>query len=147
MSSLPTLEFVNFAPALTHPWYSNVEYLIGCDILGQSPEVAAARPLPKGDYYALSQDDNLVALGTLDFNVFSSGCHLKYLAVAREYRRQGYGREMLQRLEQIATNAGSKAIYLFTNPCAAKFYAAQGYESDPSLKHRMQKNLRGLSIE
>lgn len=68
--------------------------------------------------------------------------HVKALVVAREYRKQGLGSQLLQDLEAEAVNRGVYTVTLSTLSYQAKeFYLQHGYELYSSLKDVPERGL------
>ncbi len=72
-----------------------------------------------------------VAVGRLHFNS-TREAQVRYMAVAVEQQRRGFGSRMLQALEQQAVTLGAACIVLDARETALGFYARQGYAAEGS---------------
>ena len=71
-------------------------------------------------------DKKIVAVGRLHFaNDFTA--QVRYMAVAKEYEKQGYGKAILKSLEEFAKEKKVKLILLHARESALGFYENQGY--------------------
>ncbi|WP_382281384.1 GNAT family N-acetyltransferase [Halostagnicola sp. GCM10023243] len=82
------------------------------------------------------RDDRLVGFGWLDRN--SSGRdesvgEIVAVYVRPDAVREGVGREILERLEGVARDAGLESIVLVASKHAIDFYRRQGYEGDETV--------------
>lgn len=73
--------------------------------------------------------DVAVAVGRLHFNTIREA-QVRYMAVAVEQQRRGFGRRILQALEQKAATLGAARIVLDAREAALGFYARQGYSAE-----------------
>ena len=67
-------------------------------------------------------------VGSIALERFSSEGLLRSLAVAPEYRRRGFGRELVGRLEESARADGIQQLFLLTETAEA-FFRSLGYNS------------------
>jgi predicted GNAT family N-acyltransferase len=76
-------------------------------------------------------DDRHVAaaVGRLHFNS-TREAQVRYMAVAVEQQRRGFGSRMLQALEQQAVTLGAACIVLDARETALGFYARHGYAAE-----------------
>jgi len=70
-----------------------------------------------------------VAVGRLHFNSIREA-QVRYMAVAVEQQRRGFGSRLLQALEQKAASLGAACIVLDARESALGFYRKQGYSVD-----------------
>lgn len=70
--------------------------------------------------------DAAVAVGRLHFNSIREA-QVRYMAVASGQQRKGFGRRLLQALEEKATSLGAACIVLDARETAMGFYCRQGY--------------------
>jgi predicted GNAT family N-acyltransferase len=73
--------------------------------------------------------DVAVAVGRLHFNSIREA-QVRYMAVAVRQQRRGFGRRILQALEQKAATLGAACIVLDAREAALGFYARQGYSAE-----------------
>ena len=73
--------------------------------------------------------DVAVAVGRLHFNSIREA-QVRYMAVAVEQQRRGFGRRILQALEQKAATLGAACIVLDAREAALGFYVRQGYSAE-----------------
>ena len=73
--------------------------------------------------------DAAVAVGRLHFNSIREA-QIRYMAVAVEQQRRGFGSRMLQALEQKAAALGAACIVLDAREAALGFYVRQGYSAE-----------------
>lgn len=73
------------------------------------------------------EDGEAVAVGRLHFNS-EEQCQIRYMSVEEDCRGKGYGKIVLDRLEQIAKEQGAREIVLNAREGAAGFYEGAGYE-------------------
>jgi GNAT superfamily N-acetyltransferase len=75
---------------------------------------------------AIREGEQLLA--GLSGEIFWNALHIDMLWVAAEHRRQGYGRSLVRRAEELARERGCDVAYLSTFDFQApRFYAAMGY--------------------
>ena len=72
------------------------------------------------------ENNNVIAVARLQYNS-ATEAQIRYMAVAREYERQGIGRELVNTLEQHAQNSSCKKIVLHAREPAIGFYQKLGY--------------------
>ena len=70
----------------------------------------------------------LVGVGRLHLNS-ESEAQIRFMAVAEDAQRQGVGRVIVQRLEQLADDHGVQRIVLNARDIAVGFYERLGYTS------------------
>ena len=68
-----------------------------------------------------------VAVGRLQFNTIEEA-QIRYMAVSDDYQGMGYGSKMVNVLDDIAREKGSRKIILQSRGNAVKFYEKNGYE-------------------
>ena len=68
-----------------------------------------------------------VAVGRLQFNTIEEA-QIRYMAVSDDYQGKGYGRTMVNALDNIALEKGSRKIILQSRENAVKFYEKNGYK-------------------
>jgi len=74
-------------------------------------------------------ESRLVAHGVL--TIAAGESHLLNVCVSRDYREQGFGRELVAHLISVARSGGAERIFLEvrpTNMVAANLYASMGFE-------------------
>ena len=69
----------------------------------------------------------VVAVGRLQFNTIEEA-QIRYMAVSDDYQGKGYGRTMVNALDNIAREKGSQKIILQSRENALQFYKNNGYE-------------------
>ena len=76
-----------------------------------------------------NSDDKTTVIGVarLQYNS-NTEAQIRYMAVAREYERQGIGRKLLNALEQHAQDSSCKKIILHAREPAIGFYQKLGYK-------------------
>src|ERR687895_2697071 len=75
---------------------------------------------------AIREAEHLLA--GLSAEIVWNALHIDLLWVAAEHRRQGYGRSLVQRAEELGRERGCDVVYLSTFDFQAPgFYAAMGY--------------------
>jgi predicted GNAT family N-acyltransferase len=77
----------------------------------------------------LDARDTVVAVGRLHFNS-TREAQVRYMAVASGQQRKGFGRRLLQALEEKATSLGAACIVLDARETAMGFYCSQGYTAE-----------------
>ena len=75
---------------------------------------------------AVDEINNVIAVARLQFNS-NTEAQIRYMAVAREYERQGIGRELIKAMEQHAKKSSHKNIVLDAREPAVNFYKKLGY--------------------
>ena len=75
---------------------------------------------------AVDELNNVIAVARLQFNS-NTEAQIRYMAVAREYERQGIGRELIKAMEQRAKKSSHKNIVLDAREPAVNFYKKLGY--------------------
>ncbi|EMF0202035.1 GNAT family N-acetyltransferase [Enterococcus hirae] len=88
------------------------------------------------DNYFLLMENN-VPIATLRYQKKSSTClNPDRFCVAKNYRQQGFGRQLLSLAEQKAKKEGLLSSYLVAEMTALSFYQQQGYETctDPFIE-------------
>ena len=73
------------------------------------------------------EDGVPVAIGRLHFST-KEQCQIRYMAVEEDSRGKGYGKIVLNKLEQIAKEQGATQLVLNAREGAAGFYERAGYE-------------------
>ena len=73
--------------------------------------------------------DTAVAVGRLHFNSIREA-QVRYMAVAVEQQRRGFGSRLLQALEQRAVMLGAACIVLDARETAMGFYTRHGYAAE-----------------
>jgi N-acetylglutamate synthase-like GNAT family acetyltransferase len=68
-----------------------------------------------------------VAVGRLQFNNIEEA-QIRYMAVSDDYQGMGYGSKMVNVLDDIAREKGSRKIILQSRGNAVKFYEKNGYK-------------------
>ena len=68
-----------------------------------------------------------VAVGRLQFNSIEEA-QIRYMAVSDDYQGMGYGSKMVNVLDDIAREKGSRKIILQSRGNAVKFYEKNGYK-------------------
>ena len=68
-----------------------------------------------------------VAVGRLQFNTIEEA-QIRYMAVSDDYQGMGYGSKMVNVLDDIAREKGSRKIILQSRGNAVKFYEKNGYK-------------------
>ena len=68
-----------------------------------------------------------VAVGRLQFNTIEEA-QIRYMAVSDDYQGMGYGSKIVQALDNIAREKGSRKIILQSRGNAVKFYEKNGYK-------------------
>lgn len=77
--------------------------------------------------------------------------HIGRIAVLKNHRHQGYGTQIIFKLEQIAITAGLKQVVLAAQLQALSFYERLGYQAmggvflDAGIEHRQMQKLLGCS--
>ena len=66
-----------------------------------------------------------VAVGRLQFNTIEEA-QIRYMAVSDDYQGKGYGRTMVNALDNIAREKGSRKVILQSRENAVKFYEKNG---------------------
>lgn len=96
---------------------------------------------------ALNKDHEIVGSGRLHFNNDNEG-QIRYMAVKQSIQREGLGSLIVNKLEEIAKDMGTKTMILNARENALKFYISLGYEecepyqSDTGIPHTtMRKKL------
>ena len=80
------------------------------------------------DHVAIwSGDGEALAVGRLHLNS-PSEAQIRYMAVTATAQGQGLGRQIVERLEEIACQRGATSIVLNSRDSAAGFYERLGYE-------------------
>ncbi|NOQ90343.1 MAG: GNAT family N-acetyltransferase [Gammaproteobacteria bacterium] len=69
---------------------------------------------------------SVTGVARLQYNS-ATEAQIRYMAVAKEYERQGIGRELVNALEQYAQNSSCKKIVLHAREPAIGFYQKMGY--------------------
>ena len=75
---------------------------------------------------AVDEKNNVIAVARLQYNS-DTEAQIRYMAVAREYERQGIGRKLVNALEQHAQDSSCKNIILHAREPAMGFYQKLGY--------------------
>ena len=75
----------------------------------------------------LKVDQKFIGVGRLQYNTDSQG-QIRYMAILKDYQRQGYGRMMILDLEKNAKDNGIREIILQSREVAVKFYQSLGYK-------------------
>ena len=83
---------------------------------------------PRVRLYIFRMDDSLAGIG--GYELFDENALLTSIAVADEFRGQGAGRAITERVLNIALDAGVKRMYLMTTT-APEFFRARGFEAIP----------------
>ena len=73
--------------------------------------------------------DAAVAVGRLHFNSIREA-QVRYMAVADGQQRRGFGKRLLQALEEKAASLGAACIVLDARETALGFYCRQGYSAE-----------------
>ena len=68
-----------------------------------------------------------VAVGRLQFNTIEEA-QIRYMAVSDDYQGMGYGSKIVNFLDNIAREKGSRKIILQSRENAVKFYEKNGYK-------------------
>ena len=68
-----------------------------------------------------------IAVGRLQFNTIEEA-QIRYMAVSDDYQGMGYGSKIVQALDNIAREKGSRKIILQSRGNAVKFYEKNGYK-------------------
>jgi predicted GNAT family N-acyltransferase len=76
---------------------------------------------------AIDEDSDTIAVARLQFNS-DTEAQIRYMAVTRDYERQGIGRELIKALENHASVSACKKIVLDAREPAVGFYQKLGYE-------------------
>ena len=85
-------------------------------------------PPQSGFWLALDQDDIIGTIGLKDQG--ADICHLKRMAVAKDYRQQGVGTQLFNTLKEFARKQGHKTILagmVPENTTAINFYKKHGF--------------------
>lgn len=98
-----------------------------------------------------SCEHDVIAVARLQFNT-ANEAQIRYMAVKPDYRRQGIGRQIIQRLECEAASHAVDTIVLDARENAVPFYEALGYRVthtsyllfDEIQHYRMLKQLTAL---
>ena len=72
-------------------------------------------------------DDNFIGVARLQYNENKQG-QIRYMAIKKEYQRQGFGRMLILDLEKIAKENGMHEIILQSRERAVKFYENLNYK-------------------
>lgn len=103
--------------------------------IGDIAALLAANDLPHqdldaspGEFVAGYADDDLACGGGVE--LYGAAAMLRSVVVAEPHRSRGYGAALCERLETLASEAGSTDSYLLTTT-AADFFAALGYDEIP----------------
>jgi N-acetylglutamate synthase-like GNAT family acetyltransferase len=83
---------------------------------------------------AHTEQGEVVSAGTLKADVNGQAKVIE-LATAPEYRMEGHGEAVLEKLEDTARNLGCSTIHLVTLSSAKRFYTHRGYEVSGSDVH------------
>lgn len=82
-----------------------------------------------------ARDERGALLGGVQGVVLFGWLHVELLWVADEYRRQGLGGSLLERIERAASERGAKRVALLTTSWQApEFYMNRGYEAVASFE-------------
>ncbi len=82
-----------------------------------------------GDFLVAVKDDKVVGMGALK-RISEDRAEVKRMRVSPDFQRQGFGKAILDRLEQRAKELGYKTLELDTSinqPTAQEFYSKNGY--------------------
>ena len=80
---------------------------------------------PGLQFWVLESEGRLI--GVIGLERFGTGALLRSLAVASEHQRQGFGHQLVTRLEQDARSTGVERLVLLTETAEA-FFGRLGYE-------------------
>lgn len=84
---------------------------------------------PNQDVSFILKDEQGVIVGGITANMFWHHMHIEFLWVDKSLRKEGYGSQLLKRLEDFAIHKGCRFIYLDTFSFQApEFYKKNGYE-------------------
>jgi len=72
-------------------------------------------------------DNDFVGVARLQYNKTIQG-QIRYMAIKRQYQRQGLGKILISDLEEIAKDNGVKEIILQSREVAIKFYQSLDYK-------------------
>ena len=120
------IECNQYSPLPVHAWGRDTRILICRDICdfsqeelanGWTEKAVSAMGLHREDpddniaeFYALSEGDTLLAIGSLLVTAESDLLYLKHLAVPPEQRGKGYGGQLLSCLELKAAEQGTRRL-------------------------------------
>ena len=107
---------------LTRPWND------------PNTDIDRKRTMQSEWFYVAKDNDTIV--GSIMFGYDGHRGSVNYLAVHPEFRKQGVGRLLMQRVEAVLTEQGCPKINLMirkTNLQAVHFYTALGYLPDESV--------------
>ncbi|MEE9525670.1 MAG: GNAT family N-acetyltransferase [Candidatus Woesearchaeota archaeon] len=83
-------------------------------------------------FYVFIKNKEIVGAVGYNKHFFApNSCEITYLAVKREYHRQGIATKLMNFMENTAKKARYRSIYLYTgktNKTARKFYKKKGYK-------------------
>jgi len=68
-----------------------------------------------------------IGVGRLEYNK-NSQAQIRYMAIKKEYQRQGFGKILISDLEQIAKEKGNSEIILHAREIAINFYKSLDYK-------------------
>jgi len=97
-------------------------------------------------HFAAFKNNNIIGVGRLQIETDLSA-RIRYMAIAQEFRKQGIGSNLLEKIEDIARKENVKTCWLLARDTAASFYLKNNYqmkgvaESELAIKHhRMEKS-------
>ena len=103
--------------------------------------------LEKKSFHAAIKDKNQIFFGVGRIHFIDAISQIRYMAIKKEYSRQGYGSKLIKYLEDISYKHGIQKVFLNSRVNAVNFYKKNGYrvveEVKPSfgsiLHFRMEK--------
>jgi N-acetylglutamate synthase-like GNAT family acetyltransferase len=95
----------------------------------QQPEGSEKDELEQQSYHLLVRGDKNKAIGVGRLHFISgTEAQIRYMAVVDNYRNQGIGNAMIQKLEDYAISRHAKKIILHARENAVCFYEKSGYQ-------------------
>jgi len=106
--------------------------------------------LEKKSFHAAIRNKNKKIFGVGRVHFTGKTSQIRYMAIKKEYSRQGYGSKLIKYLETISNKHGIQKIFLNSRVNAVSFYEKNGYKLVKKVKpsfwnivhFRMEKTLQ-----
>lgn len=95
--------------------------------------------ISRKDYNFCAKNEGGEIVGVIEMNIQADLANITTLLVSAKTRRRGVGRELMNRVEALATEEGCKKIWLETNEGweAERFYLQAGYKIEAKLERHI----------
>ncbi|MGB1199815.1 MAG: YiiD C-terminal domain-containing protein [Thalassotalea sp.] len=93
----------------------------------------------------INESDEVIAVGRLHFTENNSA-QIRYMAVAPAFAGQGFGRQIINALEQVAINFGASTIELNAREQALGFYQQLGYQGN-KISHLLYGQIKHIAMK